>query len=163
MSTASASLIKYDFSYQFSDTRILAGSFLGTLLSDNDTIEVMQVLDFVSLDGTDMTSLSNVGAYSSFGSGAPGLLSISGTILDLYATDPNGTNGFVVSYWDPQGGTQTVAQIIASDGTTADESNEQFSSLNWSLRASPVSAPSTLAIFALGMIGLASRRFKKQS
>ncbi|MBU3001875.1 PEP-CTERM sorting domain-containing protein [Paraglaciecola arctica] len=31
------------------------------------------------------------------------------------------------------------------------------------VRANPVPAPTTLAIFALGLIGLASRRFKKQS
>jgi hypothetical protein len=34
---------------------------------------------------------------------------------------------------------------------------------SWLVRAADVPEPSTLAIFALGMIGLASRRFKKQS
>jgi hypothetical protein len=33
----------------------------------------------------------------------------------------------------------------------------------WLYRTVDVPEPSTLAIFALGMIGLASRRFKKQS
>jgi len=39
----------------------------------------------------------------------------------------------------------------------------QSSPEQWSYRAATVPEPSTLAIFALGMIGLASRRFKKQS
>jgi len=34
---------------------------------------------------------------------------------------------------------------------------------SWLVRASEIPEPGTLAIFALGMIGLASRRFKKQS
>jgi hypothetical protein len=34
---------------------------------------------------------------------------------------------------------------------------------SWTIRYAQVPEPSTLAIFALGMIGLASRRFKKQS
>ena len=34
---------------------------------------------------------------------------------------------------------------------------------SWLVRTTVVPEPSTLAIFALGMIGLASRRFKKQS
>jgi hypothetical protein len=162
MSTASASLIKYDFSYQFSDTRILAGSFLGTLLSDNDTIEVVQVLDFVSLGGIDMPSLPNVGALATPLSGEPGLLSISGTILDLFALDINNFHGFALTYHDNNAGLQTEARVLVSvSGIT--QINEPFSSLNWSLRASPVSAPSTLAIFALGLMGLASRRFRKQS
>jgi hypothetical protein len=35
--------------------------------------------------------------------------------------------------------------------------------INWHVSVSQVPEPSTLAIFALGIIGLASRRFKKQS
>jgi hypothetical protein len=34
---------------------------------------------------------------------------------------------------------------------------------SWTIRYAQVPEPSTLAIFALGMIGIASRRFKKQS
>jgi len=54
-------------------------------------------------------------------------------------------------------------QIAFYDDYTEGGTLKRECLLNCSLVVSTVPEPSTLAIFALGMIGLASRRFKKQS
>lgn len=54
-----------------------------------------------------------------------------------------------------------LADTTASLGDWASRSDEEIHSLY--VRTIDVPEPSTIAIFALGMIGLASRRFKKQS
>jgi hypothetical protein len=48
-------------------------------------------------------------------------------------------------------------------GNMFDNNSENFEKVVFRASATDVPEPSTLAIFALGMIGLASRRFKKQS
>ena len=58
--------------------------------------------------------------------------------------------------WSDMNGFDKLVFRSASDYTAYDSVKVQYKSTN-------VPEPSTLAIFALGMIGLASRRFKKQS
>jgi hypothetical protein len=55
-----------------------------------------------------------------------------------------------------------IETIVRSDGPVSKSQSNDNSGM-WVYRSVAVPEPSTLAIFALGMIGLASRRFKKQS
>jgi len=83
---------------------------------------------------------------------------ISLTIGDSVSISGTASNGFVPGGWGGSSSTYTVLPtgeyaltLITSDGSIIGRT------------ATDVPEPSTLAIFALGMIGLASRRFKKQS
>jgi hypothetical protein len=69
----------------------------------------------------------------------------------------NGTNG--VKPWDTRNAIDSNAAWIWS--SDADNDNNVYFSL--AIKATDVPEPTSLAILALGMIGLASRRFKKQS
>jgi hypothetical protein len=81
---------------------------------------------------------------------------VSQTNVFLYAP-----TGYVAG--DNLAGTLTIAGTSIAEVGLADASYDfgQYGSVHF--RSASVPEPSTLAIFALGMIGLASRRFKKQA
>jgi len=82
-------------------------------------------------------------------------VSTSGWNSYVDATMVNGTNG--VSPW----GTRSAIDSNATWIWSSDAQNDN--NVYFSLAITAVPEPSTFAIFALGMIGLASRRFKKKS
>ena len=84
--------------------------------------------------------------------------------------DSNGSNQWVThldSWWNTSGITEyssTNFLLLGTHWTSWNKETVNSRAGHWLVReATSVPEPSTLAIFALGMIGLASRRFKKQS
>jgi hypothetical protein len=86
----------------------------------------------------------------------------------------NGMTTEISSYSGRAGAPRTVQigwnRSLVNQGFLRDDSfgpssytNTNYYSSTWLVKKAEVPEPSTLAIFALGMIGLASRRFKKQS
>ena len=87
-------------------------------------------------------------------------------VIDLYtqgvsrgSVHPSGNYG--LGYVRLRGGEAAVNDPLVN--CCWSESNSYSRLGSWLVRANAVPEPSTFAIFALGMIGLASRRFKKQS
>jgi hypothetical protein len=112
---------------------------------DNFTSGYFDISVFSGINGTG----NNLGTVSGIAQGLN--FQNLGTFFMGVKTDDGSTFGSIVYSFDANGSRDTIGydDIVFSDSRATD--------------STPVPEPTTLAIFALGMMGLASRRFKKQS
>lgn len=152
---ANAGLIEVDFQFD----SIASGSFTFDSSLDGTTLDFSDLLSF-QLDFSGLTNSSYDLAFVLSGNSTVHHHLLFDTSNDqfLSATLSGFTtiladikNGFNQGFW--------VNSNTIRDYTGGAE--QQYQSLSIS-RAEQVPEPSTLAIFALGIMGLASRRFKKQ-
>jgi hypothetical protein len=136
---ANAGLIAVDFEAVF-DQNSPVNLILGDFLYNDDTYELLDIN--LTVAGVARTTL-NTGIHEFLGNWALGGLE-------------SGINTILKS---DIGDFASVRTMIYTDGSTFHFST----AFSYTERAVDVQAPSTLAIFALGLMGLASRRFKKQS
>ncbi|WP_259369083.1 PEP-CTERM sorting domain-containing protein [Colwellia sp. MB3u-55] len=82
------------------------------------------------------------------------------TEISSYSNRAGAPRTVQIGWWSDK-----VAQGFLRDDSWGPESHSatNIRTNTWLVKKAEVPEPSTLAIFALGMIGLASRRFKKQS
>jgi hypothetical protein len=118
-------------------------------LSDTGWISGNEVIKFAAATGMRPTG-ATTGRYEH--------MTLKGMTVDLFESD----RGWAQMGWrDGRRGSESRIQTsdrVGLGGGTRDDRTGAFLH-----RSVDVPEPSTLAIFALGMIGLASRRFKKQS
>jgi hypothetical protein len=122
---------------------------------------INETFDFLGFDGGE-THISNGSHFWATSIVAVGYFSGGGTIteqfdLDLIKTPLTGLQSFSAT------GFVNLTKVEFTGGCPTGGCNPEFSLDNLNVSTIDVPEPSTLAIFALGMIGLASRRFKKQS
>jgi hypothetical protein len=111
-------------------------------LSSSSIISINYGIDSVS-------SLFSANSLSSYGFNSTGYNLLDLKVLDLVTSGSFQANKIQLTFNNPQ---QIIMHELQFSGTLVQQDQTQ-----------DVPEPSTLAIFALGMIGLASRRFKKQS
>ena len=159
---ANAGLITWDLTDP--DTSLSA-----TFVFDDDTIDGLS-------DSTDLVSIKGDFGDGLFTYFFGETVASNGVIYEV--TDTRLTRwksgGSITSYNDSTSGALTYANIwhdasrftlggVSSEADWNGGSIENSSATQLNIVSSIVPEPSTIAIFALGMIGLASRRFKKQS
>jgi hypothetical protein len=170
-SIAQASLI--EFSYLFDDGTAIEGTFNGDVFG-NSVINVSDLT--MSINGNAAGSM-NIWSYYGL---APYEISFDSTLNNFWFADAagwNGPNGGDGAYGFALIGSAVTTAYALSEGNNlawvVDTPNSVAApaypglSMNnsWSLNVvqATVPEPTTLAIFSLGLMGLASRRFKKQS
>jgi len=102
--------------------------------------------------------------YSNRDDGSYKLIDDTGTTLGAWnvSTTSGGTNNGVDSFWLTFN-TPVTSAYLTLRSTNIEYGKASYREIQVFSSSVAVPEPSTLAIFALGMIGLASRRFKKQS
>lgn len=152
--TAHADL--FTFSYD-TGVGVLSGQLDGILQGDGDTVEVSDILGIPQLDGSDLFPMPFVGSLFdyemvlTFSGIGPGIVSLSGSIMDIIACDVDSCDqGFLFSN-------------ILGDGIFASSfaDGDLFDSANWSLTAVSVPEPGTLALLGIGLLGMGMSRRKK--
>lgn len=143
--------------YEFLPGTSLIATVEGTLLADNDTIEVSAITD-ASVGGLPAVLVPVVTSVSDefAGSGLAPRLSLSGTIMDLLACSEAVTcaSGFL---FDNSGALGSPSlPIFSTDGDFGSFSNV-FSTQGYSLTAVSVSEPSAVLALLLAMLVLGLR------
>jgi hypothetical protein len=125
----------------------------GVIVVDNNLLDYRAIHSFSLATGDKTWTLQNIlsgKALVSFVAGELDYLNIPS------ASDPSGFIFF------ESGGSFTVGQHYRASDLTP-QHNQCSNCVSFKKLVTSVPEPTTLAIFAFGMIGLASRRFKKQS
>jgi hypothetical protein len=150
-----------NFSYTFSDSRILQGTLDGTVQGDLDTVFINSFgtvnyfsTSFASIESIDFSSVSD------FPSGAlQPLVSFSGNSMDIIAC-PNGFSGGNCGFSDASGfylSNPPGIGVAAGDGL-GNSTFESFNAGNWTLTTVPT--PAAIWLLGSGLIGLIGMRKK---
>jgi len=157
------------FNFSFTDFvgNVLSGQLSGTLLSDNDTVQVSSILS-AALNGNPGPALPNTGTFTAYfnnyGFNGPfdgqGLVSFSASTMDFVACDAGCADGFAFTPSALFGGNHDTESGFFGGGDFV--TYTLFNASDWSLTAvSPVPEPSEIALLGIGFVGLGISRRKK--
>ncbi len=147
-----AAPVAYDFEYTLAGGSVLAGTLIGELQGDANTVLVDSIADFVTFNGIAGPSLPVVDSVSNFfgGSGAPAVVSLDGSVIDLIACiDATCSDGFLF-----EGPGTTLGSPIFFGGASFGPATEGYAPGRWSLEAqvTAVPEPSALALAGLALL-----------
>jgi len=158
---SSAQATLFDFSYSLASGDILAGTLEGTLLADNNTIEVDAFQDFVTFNGVPGPALPFVESFLEFtGAGIfTPTLTLDGSFMDLVACPSSSCpDGFIFGITAGPFGSSTNYIGGSSFGGGISGITETFNPANWTVARVPI--PATLWLLMLGGVamGVTARR-----
>lgn len=142
---------------------------LGAIRDGSSTIEVLAAVlwsDFMTHTAQNETNAFN-GAEWYNNAGSFGFAGLGDAIQQGSADTSNVNANLRLSWHGQQGGYNTIANSMiygwrAGEFTNLNDSTE-WDKVVFTTNIAEVPEPSTLAVFALGLMGLASRKFKKQA
>jgi len=166
MSPMAANAELLTFEYNFLDGDVLAGILDGNIQADGDTVWIEGFMD-VTFNGVAMNSIEagDIRSSSDFPVGAlQSLVSFSGSVMDVFVCSLGFTSGncFFIDdggfYFD----TSFIGEEVAAGLPSETNFQASFIADDWTLEATSVPEPGTLALFGLGLAGMGmSRRRRK--
>lgn len=150
-----AAPIQYDFQYTASGG-VLAGSLIGELQGDGNTIVVTAFLDFVTFNGAGSLSLPFVGSSTEFFGGPSTVptVSLDGSAMDIAACDSSSCfDGFL---FESSGA--AIGSPIFFSGSSFGALQEIYDANRWQIQAAAVAEPGSLALVGLALAGLGAMR-----